>query len=73
MCYRSHMLPHNNNSSSSSNHNYNNNYYNNYNHNSNKCVLKMKRKFIQSYYIRLIKKLALRKRKWSSIESLRQA
>ena len=35
--------------------------------------LKMKRKFIQSYYIRLIKKLALRKRKWSSIESLRQA
>ena len=59
------MLPHINNSSSSSS--------NNNNNNNNKCVLKMKRKFIQSYYIRLIKKLALRKRNWSSIESLRQA
>jgi hypothetical protein len=59
------MLPHINNS--------NNNKNNNNNNNNNKCVLKMKRKFIQSYYIRLIKKLALRKRKWSSIESLMQA
>ena len=71
MCSRSHMLPHNNNSSSSSSSSSNNN--NNNNNNNNKCVLKMKRKFIQSYYIRLIKKLALRKRKLSSIESLRQA
>lgn len=66
MCSRSHMLPHNNNSSSSSSSNHNNNnnnYYNNYNNNSNKCVLKMKRKFIQSYYIRPIKKTSTEEEK----------
>ena len=64
------MLPHNNNSISNTT---TTTTTTNNNNNNNKCVLKMKRKFIQSYYIRLIKKLALRKRKWSSIESLRQA